>query len=847
MLKYVNHFKYLIILILSVYICISDVDAATIQAASCSQADVAAAISQASDGDTVAIPAGACTWSSTLTINSISSRTKMVKLIGAGTDPSTGTRITCNVSGVVLKVWLHRNLSGFRLSNIRFIQNVTVGEEDSWGFWLAGHADTYASLFRIDHCYFQYATGSYSNVGWIGMLNSADSGGTNDTGHPYIWGVVDNNTFSGTVSFQGIDVGPDYDITSPGNYTYRGHGAWRDWLIADHSGTWENVFFEDNTFTSTGSIDSQAALDADAGSAVVIRHNFFKNNWIANHGADSSKRSVKWSEIYDNIFVKDTSAGAWYGAMNIRGGTGVYYNNRIYDASHKGTGNRYGITGTDNYDYTMMIQYYREFGAYGGDGICADAICGQDPKLGCDNKDDSTGWICRDQPGAKKGTTQSGWAYGYNWATEPLVYWANYYADTSNLMSVDISTPIHILVRRDIINQGDCTGHMGETICSTFWDDVNNKKKNYTPYTYPHPLRNEGPPDTQAPTTPTNLSASAISSSQINLAWTASTDNVGVTGYRIYRNGTQINTTSNTSYQDTGLSPSTTYSYTVAAYDAAGNVSGQSTTASATTQASSDTIPPSIPTNLSAIAVSSSQINISWTASTDNVGVAGYRIYRNGAQITTTANTAYSDTGLSPSTTYNYTVAAYDAAGNTSAQSNTASATTQAPSPTITIGETNILSLDDSGNANLLLAQSASLSQSATIQSISFYVATATGKLRLGVYDSTGPSGGPGAKKAETNEITTTTGWNTANVITPVLLPAGNYWIAYLPSDSNLHFRGGASGTCRYYSYTYGVMPATFSTSPSSVTYHWSFYATLNTQTGNPPPAPPAGLGIIRN
>jgi hypothetical protein len=188
-------------------------------------------------------------------------------------------------------------------------------------------------------------------------------------------------------------------------------------------------------------------------------------------------------------------------------------------------------------------------------------------------------------------------------------------------------------------------------------------------------------------------------------------------------------------------------------------------------------------------------------------------------------------------------VSAYDAAGYTSAQSNTASVTTPASSPTVTIGETNILSSDDSGNANLLLAQAASLSQPGTIQSLSFYVATAAGNLRLGVYDSTGPSGGPGAKKAETNEITPATGWNTANVITPVLLPAGTYWLAYLPNNNGLHFRKDTSGmSSKYYSYTYGTMPQTFSTSPSTTTSHWSFYATFSTQTGNNPPAPPAGV-----
>ena len=98
--------------------------------------------------------------------------------------------------------------------------------------------------------------------------------------------------------------------------------------------------------------------------------------------------------------------------------------------------------------------------------------------------------------------------------------------------------------------------------------------------------------DTQAPSVPTGLSATAVSPSQINLSWTASTDNVGVTGYRIYRctgsgctPSTQIATSASNSYQNTALVANTTYVYRVAAYDAAGNVSGQSASASATTQA----------------------------------------------------------------------------------------------------------------------------------------------------------------------------------------------------------------------------------------------------------------------
>jgi chitodextrinase len=189
------------------------------------------------------------------------------------------------------------------------------------------------------------------------------------------------------------------------------------------------------------------------------------------------------------------------------------------------------------------------------------------------------------------------------------------------------------------------------------------------------------PTDTTAPSTPAGLSAAVVSSSQINLAWTASTDNVGVAGYKVYRNGAQVATSSGTSYADTGLSPSTTYTYTVSAYDAAGNASPQSGSVSATTQASAqapDITPPSTPAGLAAAVISSTQINLSWTASTDNVGVAGYRVYRNGSQIATTTSTSYANTGLTPSTTYTYTVSAYDAAGNASSQSGSVSATTQA-------------------------------------------------------------------------------------------------------------------------------------------------------------------------
>jgi chitodextrinase len=192
-------------------------------------------------------------------------------------------------------------------------------------------------------------------------------------------------------------------------------------------------------------------------------------------------------------------------------------------------------------------------------------------------------------------------------------------------------------------------------------------------------------PDTTAPTTPTNLTAGAVSTSQINLSWSASTDNDVIAGYRVYRNGAfLIQLADVTTYQDTGLSASTTYSYNVDAIDAAGNVSGLSAAANATTLATPDTTAPSTPSGLTANAVSASQINLSWTASTDNVAVTGYRITRNGTLLTTLGNvTTYQDTGLAAATTYTYRVRALDAAGNVSSLSTAASATTLTTPDTI--------------------------------------------------------------------------------------------------------------------------------------------------------------------
>lgn len=177
-------------------------------------------------------------------------------------------------------------------------------------------------------------------------------------------------------------------------------------------------------------------------------------------------------------------------------------------------------------------------------------------------------------------------------------------------------------------------------------------------------------PDTQAPSTPTGLSASAIDANSVRLNWVASSDNVGVSGYRVLRGGIQIaEVLSGPGYVDNGLSASTSYSYTLRAFDAAGNVSATSTAATVTTPAPADTQAPTVPTNLVASNISTNAATISWAASTDNVAVATYLVLRGGVQIASTAATSYSDSGLAAGSSYSYTVKAQDAVGNTSAAS----------------------------------------------------------------------------------------------------------------------------------------------------------------------------------
>ena len=237
--------------------------------------------------------------------------------------------------------------------------------------------------------------------------------------------------------------------------------------------------------------------------------------------------------------------------------------------------------------------------------------------------------------------------------------------------------------------------------------------------------------DSQAPTAPTNLQVTGASASTVTLAWSPASDDVGVAGYKIYRNGVQAGSSTTAGFTDTGLSPCTSYSYVVSAFDQGNNFSPQAGPVAATTLAAAqgpdlngdgpvnlndlailiehwlaggcgvpgdivmsglvdladcgalsaawtgpDLAAPTVPAGLSVAAVTDSTVALSWNAASDNFQVAGYRIYRDGSLRQSVAGAGFTDTGLSVQTTYSYRVSAYDGVGNESALSNQVTATT---------------------------------------------------------------------------------------------------------------------------------------------------------------------------
>ena len=207
-----------------------------------------------------------------------------------------------------------------------------------------------------------------------------------------------------------------------------------------------------------------------------------------------------------------------------------------------------------------------------------------------------------------------------------------------------------------------------------------NSASNYTGLGIAYYNSMVSPPDTTTPSIPTNLAGTAVSTT-VHLSWTASTDDIGVAGYNIIRNGVWVANSEGTTYGDLGPLTSTTYNYQVQAFDLAGNTSLSSATVAVSTVY---TIPPTAPTNVVATPYSAVGITLTWTASQDPKGVSSYQIFRGTSpssllQVGTVGGTttSYRDNSLTTSTTYYYGVEATEAS-YVSTMSAIASATTLA-------------------------------------------------------------------------------------------------------------------------------------------------------------------------
>ena len=371
--------------------------------------------------------------------------------------------------------------------------------------------------------------------------------------------------------------------------------------------------------------------------------------------------------------------------------------------------------------------------------------------------------------------------------------------------------------------------------------------------------------DTTAPTAPTNVTTLGVTGDSATLSWKQSSDNTGVAGYDVYRNGALVGTTTFTTYTDIELHGDTAYQYTVKAYDPAGNVSAASSPVNITTGASDVTTAPGSPTALTSPSQTGSAVDLSWTAPTSTgIGVAGYDIYRNGTLVgTTTATeqgtagtptpTLYTDTGLASGTTYTYTVAAFDAAGDTSAVSSAITATTVALSDVAPSTPTGLASSAQTDSSISLTWTASTANSGGNVAGYDIYrngtlVGTSTSTsytdtalsastsytYTVAAYDSVGDT------SAQSTAITASTSASTCTDCTPPSTPAGLTanqetstgikisWTASTSSDGvagyDIYRNGTLVGTSTSTSYTDTGLSAS-----TSYTYAVAAYASSST------------------
>lgn len=322
--------------------------AGSIQATTCHSSDVQAAINSASDGDTVHIPPGTCTWTTQVIMESA----KAITVQGAGIGMTTIVDNVPKGTGLYTStLWDITTALGktFRLTGMTMRGLATPDTYNKGTVMFQGTSQA----VRVDHI--KFSRPSSSAIRFYG----------------HIYGVVDHCDFDLSNQQQGIVIWHDL-----WNGYSHGDGSFSDSL---YLGTNKAIYIEDNTFLGTG-IAGTGTSDAEAGGRYVFRYNTVTNQNSANHGTETSgrTRSVRSYEIYHNTYNNNTSTEL-FTAIYLRGGTGVVFNNS-----------------TKGYTNAVRAANYRSERAYSPWGQC-------NGRSSYDGNSLANGYPCLDQVG--RGTT----------------------------------------------------------------------------------------------------------------------------------------------------------------------------------------------------------------------------------------------------------------------------------------------------------------------------------------------------------------------------------------------------------------------------------------------------------
>jgi hypothetical protein len=659
------------------------------------------AINSASDGDTINISAGTCSG------GTVSWTNKNITVQGQGIDVTTVNGLAFNVTDTTK--------ANFRITGM------TVGAASAWTI-NALDRTTGIKGWRIDHIKWSYPTCTQNIAIWINGIN---------------WGLIDNNIFNNAGNAIFIrawaentnEVNPWPPSGNPGMGGY-------SWLLPLNLGSDEAMYVEDNVFTMANGC-YYGIGDMYYGGRMVFRHNSVTNAYWQNHAARSYERggNIK-AEIYNNDF--NATDSAWYRAIHIRSGTGVIFNNTI-----RGSFNTVQVDNQRSNGQNTSSP----FGACNGSSAWDGNVSGQ------------SGWPCLDQIGRSSGS-----AYP-NQSSVPLYAWNNGSSlgcytggSCNNSISIVGDGDNHIQSGRDYINNGTSpkpgytpytyphplrTGEIVPPSPTTYTLTSSSGTGGTITPTGTVTL-NSGSSQTFTITPNTGYQVSGVTVNGVNqgaistytFSNVTSNGTISATFTQIpvsttFSVGQRVQTTANLNVRATASAGGTLLGTqsngnlgTVVSGGASAdgyfwwNVNFDSGVDGwvveefliGYTDPTPDTTPPSTPSNLSATAVSTSGINLSWTASTDSVGVTGYRVERctgsscsNYSQISTPSGTSYSDTGLSANTTYRYRVRATDAAGNLSSYSSVVNGTTEAPAPIV--GDLNNDGLVNSIDLSLLTSR----------------------------------------------------------------------------------------------------------------------------------------------